>query len=77
VAEVHVVGLKDGSAVERDCGEGVETFEDQVCKGRGCGGGFWRDGEFKAVEPGFCGDPLDGEFVGVDEGVRNSLRRLH
>jgi hypothetical protein len=29
-------------------------------------------GEGEAVEPGFGGDPLHGEFVGVEEGVRDS-----
>jgi hypothetical protein len=31
------------------------------------------EGEGEAVEPGFAGDPLDGEFVGVEEGVGDSV----
>ena len=39
-------------------------------------GGFWGEGEFEAVEPGFGGDPLGGKFVGVEEGVGDSLERF-
>lgn len=76
VAEVHVVGLEDGGAVEGYCGEGVETREDEVCKLGACGGGFWEKGEVQAVEKGLGGDPLGGEFVGVEEWVGDALGRL-
>ena len=34
------------------------------------------EGEFEVVEPAFGGDPLGGEFVGVEERVGDSLERV-
>ena len=41
-----------------------------------CGGGFWEKGEVEAVEKGFGGDPLGGEFISVEEWVGDSLERV-
>lgn len=70
MTKVHVGGLQNWVAVEGHCGEGVEAGEDEVYEF--C---FGRDGEFKAIDPGFGCNPLSGEFVGVEERVGNSLGR--
>ena len=72
MTEVHIGGLQNWGAVQGHCGEGVEAGEDEVCEF--CG--FGRDGEFKAIDPGLFNNPLGGKFVGVEEGVGDSLGRL-
>lgn len=72
MTEVHVGGLEDLGAVKGYRGEGVEAGEDEV--GESCG--FGRDGDLEAVEPGLFGDPLDREFVCVEEGIGDALERF-